>query len=227
MRTIVLVLRSGGDFHFTSDVLLLVNQIHNKWKGPIKPRIILLWDKASHEYSLGNIYIIPLRNEFPRTWSRIQIYSPEMEQYRPFLYVDLDTAIITSIEKVFERIENRTDFIPIEDLWQKKELATGLAWIPAESEEVENVWKVFHSNKPSIGFRMDPFIRSVIKPKSFLQEFVNIADFKPKAGEWLNVVPDETDIVCFHGKPRIFDATRIKWVNEYVNYEPNWKGTKK
>jgi hypothetical protein len=215
MKTIVLVLRSGGAFSFTNDALLIVNHIRRTWKGD-QPKIILLWDKASHAYSLGNVDIIPLKNQFPGTWSRIEIYSPEMEQYRPFLYVDLDTAIIRSLDKVFNLLEKASDFIPIEDLWQKGQLATGLAWIPANSKEVQRVWKMF-TPEATKGFRMDYYLRKMIEPKRFLQSIMNIRDFKPQAGVWLTELPEGTDVVCFHGKPRIREATRIKWVNEYIN----------
>jgi hypothetical protein len=61
-KTIVLVLRSGGDFSMR-DVELLVKHIIGKWKALTLPRIILLWDKASERYDLGNIEIIPLKSE--------------------------------------------------------------------------------------------------------------------------------------------------------------------
>src|SRR3990167_2080693 len=102
-HTIVVVLRSGGDFSFR-DVELIARHINGKWKSETKPHIICLWDKASMEYDLGNIHIIPLVNEWPTWWSRMILYSPEMEKYRPFLYIDLDTAVIQSLENIFKLV---------------------------------------------------------------------------------------------------------------------------
>src|SRR5512138_2980603 len=99
-KTIVLVLRSGKDFGFR-DVELIARHINGKWQSPVRPRIVCLWDKATTHYNLGNI-------EYPGTWSRMQLYSPEMEQYRPFLYVDLDTAVINSLENIFALITDPT-----------------------------------------------------------------------------------------------------------------------
>jgi hypothetical protein len=126
-RTIVLVLRSGGDFAFR-DVELIARHINGKWQSQIRPRIICLYDKITNPVDLGNFELLPLANNLPGTWSRMILYSPEMEQYRPFLYIDLDTAIIQSLENIFELVENPSMFIPLEDFYQKGQLATGLAW---------------------------------------------------------------------------------------------------
>lgn len=213
-RTIVLVLRSGGDFSF-KDVELISRHIIGKWKSPLKPRIICLYDKATTSYDLGNVQIIPLRSRDIGTWSRIELYSPEMEQYRPFLYVDLDTAVITSVEKLFDLVKDESKFITLEDFWQKGKLATGLMWVPAKSEKVAKIWKSFRG---AVGFRMDNYIRSVIqKPDLYWQDLTDgIVDFKPKKTHGIYLLPPGADVVCFHGKPRIFDAVHISWVKIYV-----------
>ena len=215
-KTIVLVLRSGGDFSMR-DVELIVWHILNKWKSTLKPRIICLWDKASSSYDLGNFEIIPLNNRFQGTWSRIMLYSPDMDQYRPFLYVDLDTAIINSLENIFDLVKNEDQFITLEDFWQKNQLATGLVWFPANTNKIKKVWEaslMHHMN----GIRMDTFLRIHITPDCFWQNITDtIHDFKPARGRLLENIPEKTNIICFHGKPRIFEAQHIKWVRDYVN----------
>ena len=227
-RTIVLVLRSGGDFSFR-DVQLITDHINGKWKSEIRPRIICLWDKATEHYDLGNVELIPLNNEQPGTWARIQTYSPEMEQYRPFLYVDLDTAVINSIENIFDLVEDQSQFIVLEDFWQKGRMATGLVWFPANSEKVKTVWDKF---KGSGGSRMDNYLRNVITPDAFWQNLTgSIRDFKPSKNALLEELPSDTNLVCFHGKPRVFNAQAIPWVKQYVEatfpkrIQPAWKVT--
>jgi hypothetical protein len=215
-RTVVLVLRSGKDFTI-QDVELITHHINSKWKYEIKPRIVCLWDKASRAYSLGNIELIPLTNDYPGTWSRMQLYSPEMEMYRPFLYMDLDTAVISSLENIFDLVKDESQYIPLEDFYQKKQLATGLVWFPANSDKIKKVWNSWDISK-LIGGRMDYFLRKVIIPDCFWQQLTySIVDFKPKHREFLTILPKGTSLVCFHGKPRIPNATHIKWVNNYVN----------
>ncbi len=213
-KTIVLVLRSGGDFAI-QDVQLIVRHIQVKWQSPIRPRIICLWDKASQHYDLGNFELLPLNNTYPGTWSRIQLYSPEMDQYRPFLYVDLDTAVVGSLEQVFASIADPSLFIALEDFWQKGSLATGLVWFPKNCEKTKKVWE---SWKMPVGRRMDNYIRSVISADTYWQKLTNsIYDFKPRHGGLLQKVPAGASLICFHGKPRILEAVNIGWVNTYVN----------
>ena len=220
-RTIVLVLRSGGDFSFC-DVELIARHINGKWESETKPRIICLWDKASETYDLGNIEILPLTNNYKGTWSRMQLYSPKMEQYRPFLYVDLDTAVIQSLERIFDLIKEPDKFIVLEDFWQKGELATGLVWFPANYKNIKVIWKEWNKGIQVQGFRMDTFLRKYIQPDFYWQQLTTtIYDFKPSPGNVLKEVPADANLICFHGKPRIFQAAEsslsLSWVVNYVN----------
>ena len=216
-RTIVLVLKNGKGFGFR-DVELIARHINGLWQSENRPRIICLWDKASEHYNLGNIELIPLRNPWPGTWSRMQLYSPEMEQYRPFLYVDLDTAIIQSLENIFDMVKDPTQFITLEDFYQKRQLATGLVWFPAGSAKISGVWKVWEKERTKTRKRMDFFLRKVIQPDTFWQDLTTtIHDFKPSKQPKLAEIPRKANLICFHGNPRVFAARDIKWVDEYVS----------
>jgi len=216
-HTVILVLRSGKEFSF-QDVELIARHIHGKWQSVIRPRIICLWDKASTQYNLGNIEFIPLNNDWPGTWSRMQLYSPEMEKYRPFLYVDLDTIIYNSLERIFDLIKDPTQFITLEDFWQKGQLATGLVWFPANSMKINTVWGEWTKWGKTHPSRMDYFLRKTITPDIFWQQLTDtIYDFKPKQGVFLTSILPTANLVCFHGKPRIHDAVeKVRWVEEYV-----------
>lgn len=225
-----MVLRSGGDFAFR-DVELLARHINGKWQSEICPRIICLWDKATEHYDLGNIEILPMW--FPGimgTWSRIQLFSPQMEQYKPFLYIDLDTAVIQSLENIFDIIPDETKFITLEDFWQRDKLATGLVWYPKDCEKTQKVWKEW---KEPTGKRMDAFLRLVCSPDLFWQQLTTtIYDFKPRSGELLRSIPHNANLVCFHGKPRIFQVAEasisLDWVKNYLTADfANMSGKKR
>lgn len=221
--TIILVLRSGGDFEFR-DVELISRHINMKWKDKNKPRIICLWDKASRKYNLGNIEIVPLTNNLPGTWSRMQLYSPEMEQYRPYLYVDLDTAVIQSLEHILALIKDPSMFITLEDFWQKGQLATGLVWFPAKSDKIKQVWAHWSLFGKQTGWRMDYYLRKVVKPDMYWQHLTGtIYDFKPTSATVLTTLPEDANLVCFHGKPRIYQVVgasiSVGWVKSYVEQQ--------
>ena len=213
-KTILLVLRSGGDFTF-EDVQLIARHINGKWQDTVSPRIICLWDKASSHYDIDGFEVMPLKSTLPGTWARMELYSPEMEQYRPYLYIDLDTAVIESLENIIDLVKDESQFITLEDFWQKKALATGLVWFPAKSEKIEKVWKFF---KGPAGSRMDRYLREVIKADHYWQDLTNtIYDFKPKSRLLLNSIPYGANIICFHGKPRISHSIDLEWVSRYID----------
>jgi len=225
VRTVVLVLKEGKDFGFR-DVKLIVRHIHGKWKSSTKPRIICFWDKAEEYYDLGNVELFPLTNPWPRTWARMVLYGPDAEQFRPFLYVDLDTAIIQSLENIFELVKDPSMFITLEDFYQKDKLATALVWFPAASEKISRVWEAWRNTRPK-GSRMDYFLRKVLVPDAFWQDLTNtIHDFKPHKLPKLMEVPKGTDLICFHGKPRIHNITEVSWIKTYIETD-FCPGTKK
>ena len=213
-KTIVLVLRSGGDFSMR-DVELIARHINGKWESSIRPRIICLWNKASQYYDLGSFEILPYTPLGTYgTWDRIHLYKPSMEQYKPFLYIDLDTVIIQSVEKIFDLITDPSQFITLEDFWQRNMLATGLVWFPKDCEKTKKVWEAW---KAPTGRRMDNYIRSVSSADVYWQNLTRtIYDFKPSRATLLQEVPQDATLICFHGKPRIFEATNIEWVKKYT-----------
>jgi len=216
-RTIVLVLKNGKGFGF-QDVELIARHINGKWKSENRPRIICLWNKASEHYQLGNMELIPLRNEWRGTWARMQLYSPEMDQYRPFLYVDLDTAIIQSLENIFDLVKDPAQFIALEDFYQPGKLATGLVWFPANSNKVQRVWNAWKKKASPRGRRMDFFLWRNTSADNYWQRMTDtIHDFKPSKQPRLTKLTKGMNLVCFHGDPRIFAARDIEWIDKYVS----------
>jgi hypothetical protein len=223
-RTIALVLKSSNSFKF-SDVQLIAHHILSKWQNPIKPTILCFWDKATKQYDVDGITIIPIDNNLPGVWSRMILYAPQTEKFRPFLYLDLDTAVIQSVERIFDLITDESQFITLEDFYQAGELATGIVWFPEKNEKIFNVWKFWNQNKTFVKLnkRMDFFLRHAVKADTFWQKLTpTIKDFKPKRvltiRPYLEELPDDTNLVCFHGNPRIPNADFIPWVKDYLNY---------
>ncbi|MFO8067259.1 MAG: hypothetical protein R6U11_06730 [Bacteroidales bacterium] len=222
-KTIIMTLRSGGDFAF-SDVTLLANHIHKKWKSEVAPRIICMYDKIKQPIDLGNIELIPIPNQWPGVWARMSLYSPEMRDLRPFLYIDLDTAVINNLENIIKLIDDESMYITLEDFWQPGKLATGLAWIPKDSKKVNKIWDIWLKSSKQFKGRMDNFLRTCVEPDAFFQQLNNkkIVTFKPKVkrqlgSTWLRNIPPDVDLVCFHGYPRIPQATEVEWVKKYIN----------
>lgn len=220
--TIVCVLKTGGDFHF-EDVLLLSSNLQKQWKGEGYLRTICLWDQTEKQIEFTTCTILPFPHpEWKGWWSKLNLFSPEMEKYRPFLFLDLDTAIVGDLTEVLPREEDRDKFILLRDLYRPKRLATGMMWIPAGSEKVQKVWDYWIANNPltlAARYRGDNnIIENSAVPDLYFQDYTSaISSFKPDK-KWLVKVPEGIKIVCFHGKPRIFEAAKsVEWVKKYVN----------
>lgn len=214
-HTIVLVLSNGKDFGFT-DVELIARHINGNWKSLVKPRIVCFWDKATTDYDLGNLEIKPYP-VLPGLYSKLTIFSPTLELYRPFLYMDLDTAVVGTVEDIIDSIPDHTKFITLEDFYQTGRLATALVWIPKDSKKVKKVWDYWDSAFMGLHKRMDLYIRSVVTADLYWQQITNrVIDFKPKRGIFVTQIPNNASLICFHGKPRILNADNIPWVKEYI-----------
>ena len=213
---VVLCYKTGGDFRF-SDVELLTHNIRKNWGGEL--RIFVLTDTTNKIIELNEYTLLPVTNNWPGWWVKMNLFSPEMEKYRPFLYIDLDTAIVGSLDEIVP--ESKDQFITLEDFYQPYKLASGMMWIPANSDKIKKIWNEWSKDPHRIirKYRGDQeFIRSVTKQDTFWQSLTRkVFSFKPRAG-WLKTLPEGAVVVCFHGKPRIRNAN-VDWVNKYIRYE--------
>lgn len=220
---IVLILRSGGDFK-VSDVYLLAAHINKYWQGSLRPNIYCYTDLMQEELSVVGLTFRPLPHKAWRGWwSKLNLFSPELKNLRPFLYLDLDTAVIGSLSSFIPKEKAVTYFITLEDFYRKGKLASGVMWIPntAYMDKIFAEWKkdpVAHIKR----FRGDQnFIESVTKADAFWQQLFApeaITTFKPNK-VWRTELPENSSVVCFHGTPRIPQAAeKVEWVNDYKSY---------
>jgi len=220
---IVLVLRTGGDFKF-SDVSLIITHLKNKWKGKVIFNAICLNDKFKEETSLMGVTMKPFPNkEWKGWWSKMNLFSPELEDLRPFLYMDLDTAIIGDVSQLIPNTETlQNAFITLEDFYRPRHIASGVMWIP-NGRKTNLIWEKWNLKKKK-RFRGDQdFIESVTSADTFWQRLTNtIVSFKPlpRPIQWRSNKPEESILCCFHGNPRIPQAAeKIDWVKKYIRYE--------
>jgi len=215
--TIVLVYRKGGDYTI-KDVSLLACHLRKQWQGSL--RIICICDGFRKPCKLTkSLLLIPMKNLWKGWWSKMNMFSPEMEKYRPFLYIDLDTAIVGSLNDLFPPVD-QTKFITLENVYYPGHIGSGLMWIPANNKKVKAIWDKWIAN-PEKGMT-DPggdqkFIEKTITVDDYFEK-ERITSFKPAPRQhWLRTLNSKLSIVYFHGYPRIPQAgQRIPWVTEYL-----------
>ena len=205
MNNVVLVLRKSNKFT-ERDVELLAGNIRKRSNS------VNIFCLADVPLNITDVEVRPMMNDWQGTWSRMELYSPLFYDLRPFLFVDLDTAIFCDLGKIIENIPDKTKYIPLEDFYQPKQLATGLLWMPKENEDINKVWIEWlksKSKEKTLKGRMDVFLRRHIKEGGFFQNIVEgIYGFKPKKQGWLDKLPEDVKLVCFHGKPTIWEAAK-------------------
>lgn len=224
---IVLVHKSGGDFKL-SDAYLLVAHIKRYWiNSKVIHNIYCLTDAITEEKNLVGLTLLPLPNsEWPKWWSKINMFSPELKELRPFLYLDLDTIVLGSLDQLFPPKESEfvNKFIALRDFYRPNELASGLMYVP-DTNLMDLIYSEYLIS--SLRFRGDQdFISYVIKKHSgevvFWQDISKpdfITTFKPNR-EWRTKLPTKSAVVCFHGTPRIPEAAKsVDWVKSYVEYD--------
>ncbi len=218
MKTVFLVLRSGGDFTF-DDVLLIGHNLHKNGAESI----VCLYDQIMTPYITESIIFLPMPNHWKGWWAKMNIFSPEFEKFRPFLYLDLDTAIVGNLDDFF-RDKYKDKFITLCDFYRRKKLASGVMWIPKNNKKVKFIWDNWRYGygRAMLVYKGDQnYIESIVYADLFWQNITKkIITFKPinKREFWVEEIPENVSIVCFHGKPRIPQAAKeIKWVETYVS----------
>jgi len=225
-RNIVIIHKSGGDFKLT-DVYLLVSHINKYWNKEItKPDIYCYSDMVKYEISVVGLTIRPLPNpQWVGWWSKLNLFSPELAELRPFLYLDIDTVVLKSIDTLFPPVDKNEVFITLRDFYRPTALASGVMFVPF-TNAMDNIYKEWMKG-PAVHIRRftgdQNFIQSVVtNPDLFWQDISTpdyITTFKPKK-IWRTELPINSAVVCFHGKPRIPEAAKtVKWVESYVTYE--------
>jgi len=206
---IVLVLRKGRGFG-ERDVELLARHIRRTTPDA---NIICL---ANIPIRIEGVEYVPMFNNWNKWWCRMELYSPSLKHFRPFLYVDLDTVVLGDLNNIINAIPDKKMYIPLEDFYQKGKLATGLLWMPRDNPKINQVWiEWLKARCPDTEKRMDYFLREVIEPDAFWQQITDqVISFKPK-GKQLQEKPNKS-VVCFHGKPSIWEAN-VEWVKQYRN----------
>lgn len=220
---IVLILKSGGDFKM-SDVYLLTSHINRYWQGLPRPSIYCYTDLVTEQKEVVGLTIRPLPvKEWTGWWSKMNLFAPSLQPLRPFLYIDIDTVIINTINGLVPPEDKQDNFITLRDFYKPQKLASGLMWIP-NTANMNKIYSVWFSDvvKNSKTYRGDQdFISSVVKADLYWQDIFGvdyITTFKPNK-QWRVNMPVTSAVVCFHGEPRIPKAAlTVDWVNKYVNY---------
>lgn len=233
-NTIILMLQSGGDFSFF-DMDLIAFHLKKQYGSDL--RIVGFSNKATEEYILPHLELNPMPyKDWKGWWCKMNLFSPQLEQYRPFLFMDLDTAIVGDFSSLFPPKDKEDNIIMLEDLYCPGRVSGGLIYIPKKNKHIDTIWKEWIDNPKRVmsAYRGEQeFIRKLkfIAPiNSYFQEYTDIiSSFKPLSRvigkpptfSQLTTLPENKSVICFHGKPRIPKAGYVDWVAKYLSKDDN------
>lgn len=210
---VVCVLKSGGDF--TVDyVKRLRNMVE---RNTTIPHDFICFTDMNVE--LDGCVTIPLQNNFPGYWSKIEMFRPKVIKSKRIIYFDLDTVILGNIDDI---LSISHDFMALKP-WNRSNFSQGMfasgmmSW--KNDGTYSYIYKQFQKrtiNEYTAGDQqyMSRAIASRGGNVKFWQQSIKgIYSYKRNCRP---EKPSNARVVCFHGKPRPQDCQE-SWVRE------NWK----
>ena len=163
--------------------------------------------------------IVPSKHNYPSWWCKMELFREDV--FKPndrIIYFDLDTAIIDNIDFMTEQNES---FVGLRDFYNMFNFASGvMSWVGAAGY---NIAESFDRESKKVMSTMKAgdqvFIASQVdKPKFWQDLFPNkVISFKKDMKERnINQIPEDAAVICFHGKPKLFDcgnANILKLIN--------------
>jgi hypothetical protein len=189
MTTLLCVLRAGKDFA----------PAHVQWLARQVPGIVCLSDQ-----SVPGVPTIALRTRWPGWWAKLEAFDSELVS-GDVLLMDLDTVVLK-----LPRLPSKTTVLS--DFYRPHLMGSGFMFITAADRA--RCWEAFNVN-PARHMR-ECVTRARWGDQGFLQPFLGVAarwgdEVRSYKVHCRSGVPQGTQIVCFHGKPRPWDVAD-EWV---------------
>ena len=185
MITNICVLRSGGDFK-PEHVQRLAKSV---------PSLVCLAD-----CEIDGVKTIPLLYDWPSWWAKMEIFRLDIKGN--LFYLDLDTTVIKM------PVMPDADCV-LRDFSDNNLIGSGLMYLTEQKRN--HIWKVWtqdpdyhmQGNKrwPSWGDQgfLFPYLRNALRWQAFAKVYSYKLDCK-------NGIPDDAEVICYHGKPRPWDV---------------------
>lgn len=189
--TPICVLRSGGDFR----------PEHVQWLARQVPRLVCLSDME-----VPGVPTFPLAHSWPKWWAKMEAFDPAIEG--DILLVDLDTVVL-------KLPETPTETTVLRDFYAPDSMGSGFMFVTAQDRA--RVWEAWIADPEGHMARNQRwphawgdqgFLRPLLGDCQKWQDIAKVYSYKVHCA---NGVPADAQVVCFHGKPRPWQA-RGGWI---------------
>jgi len=219
--SVATVWRSGGSYTQAH-----VKHIYESCKATIKePFDFYCLTDSKDSFNDPGINKILLQHNWPGYWSKMELFKPnQFKQNSNVFYIDLDTLITGDVTDI---ATYDTDFMGMRDFNTLNFLSSGI--LKFKPEKVHYLYHTFYS-APSKWMKcragdQEAIFKILRNTPEWLQdlfprrmaEFINHCWWKrPVAGNhWKVLIPDNYDIVCFHGRPKMEDIMHDAIIQKY------------
>jgi hypothetical protein len=206
---IVTVFRPGGDYSIK----------HVRWIHKQLPKHVEAL--CFSDIAIPGVETIPFKYDWPGWWSKIEIFNPNAIDDAVF-YLDLDTVIVGDITDI---LRNKHTALCADFYYPEKTKNSSIMYIPQEMKS--RVWDTFlrfpdmfmkaHANGgdqtfitallPEANTWQQLFPGQVVSYKKHVVKKHRKLEHATGNGN----LPQNARIVCFHGKPRPWDANE-PWI---------------
>ncbi len=139
---------------------------------------------------------IRMQYRYEGWWSKMELFSPEMEPYRPLFFLDLDTYVLGDISDFLR--SDPIHLVLIRDFYNQKRANSGLMLIPKNTTEIwENSAGQMGVHNGQDGNYLNTQRHSIMQ-----NYFDGIVSYKKDQC----YQQPKGRIVCFHGKPKPHEA---------------------
>lgn len=216
MLTIACVYKSGGDFDL-SDVARLAVSVEQHVKVP--HRFICLTDITNNlstmmpDGSILDIESFPLMYDWPGWWAKMQLF----QLVGPVVYLDLDTLIVSNIDKLCQWVEAATNEVLMLRGFYRGDHCSGvmgwnrdMRWLTRRFADLAGTNAQWVSLPHGIGlanYRGDQeYIYDqlhVSRATTVFAQTIQPGIYSYKVNiQASGVIPADASIICFHGRPR-------------------------
>lgn len=159
------------------------------------------------EHGRENCFVLNDKNRFynyPGWWGKMELFSPELEHLRPFLFFDLDTYILGDIRDMVSFIPD--ELWMLEDAYVKGEGQSAIMAIPKDTSAIWDKW--ISDPQGWMRFHGDQDFLRLFRPKFLQDKFEGLYSYK---ADNCHDAP-KGRVVFFHGEPKPHNARG--WVKE-------------
>lgn len=198
MIKIVCAFRHGKGFTYR-DVL----HLHDNISSAIQDDFKFICHTDSTDLDEEGIITVPINRKLFGWWNKMACFRTK----GTVLYIDLDTIVMSDLQNFIDILkETKEDsFWMMEAFNPKRKFSSGvLAW----TGSIKWLWERFLIDLPVLKANMwdqiyiaDQFDYKNKKINS-ISKHLNIYSYKHHCNRETGEVPKDTDILCFHGRPR-------------------------